>query len=277
MKSSIYTILIAVTALLSFTAGRAQIKNAKTTQVTIQGNCGMCEKNIEKAGNLKKVALVDWNKETKMATLTYDSKKTNPDEILKRIALAGYDSDSFLAPDEVYAHLHGCCQYDRVAKVSDKSVISEKNQVIHVAMESMLETVFTRYFDLKDALVQTDGVTASTKATDLLSAINAVKSTDLEMEVNQVWNNVLTDLKGEAQSLSDAKNTTTQRIHFDSLSELMYQLMKVSKQTTDVYYQHCPMANNGKGAHWLSKESVIKNPYFGKAMLGCGKTVEILK
>ena len=50
------------------------------------------EKTIEKAGNLKNVATLDWNKDTKMATLTYDAKKTNQDEILKRIALAGYDS-----------------------------------------------------------------------------------------------------------------------------------------------------------------------------------------
>ena len=49
-----------------------------------------------------------------MATLSYDSKKTNQDEILKRIALAGYDSEKYLAPDAVYNNLHGCCQYDRV-------------------------------------------------------------------------------------------------------------------------------------------------------------------
>ena len=48
---------------------------------------------------------MDWNKDTKIATITYDEKKTNQDEILKRIALSGYDSDKFLAPDDVYAKL----------------------------------------------------------------------------------------------------------------------------------------------------------------------------
>ena len=38
-----------------------------------------------------------------MATLTYDPSKTNQDEVLKRIALAGYDKEKFLAPDDVYA------------------------------------------------------------------------------------------------------------------------------------------------------------------------------
>ena len=70
---------------------------------------------------MNKVASVEWNKDTKMATLTYDGNKTNQDEILKRIALAGYDSEKFLAPDDVYAKLPGCCQYDRELKPVAKS------------------------------------------------------------------------------------------------------------------------------------------------------------
>jgi hypothetical protein len=37
------------------------------------------------------------------------------------------------------------------------------------------------------------------------------------------------------------------------------------------------MYNDGKGANWLSKESAIKNPYYGSQMLSCGKTVETIK
>ena len=84
MKS--VNILIAI-LLLSFTSCSAQIKNAKTTTVKIYGNCEMCESKIEKAGTVKKVAKVDWNKDTKLASITYDTTKTNQDEILKRIAL----------------------------------------------------------------------------------------------------------------------------------------------------------------------------------------------
>ena len=104
--------------LFSFSSCNAQIKNAKTESVKIYGNCEMCEKTIETAGSVKKIANVDWNKDSKMATITYDSTKTNQDEILKRIALAGYDSDKFLAPDDVYSKLAGCCQYERVNKTA---------------------------------------------------------------------------------------------------------------------------------------------------------------
>ncbi len=119
MKNSFKNIMVATFVLLSMTIN-AQIKNSKTETVKIYGNCGMCETKIEKAGTVKKVAKVDWNQDTQMATLSYDATKTNPDEILKRIALAGYDSDKFLAPDDVYNNLHGCCQYERTAKVLAK-------------------------------------------------------------------------------------------------------------------------------------------------------------
>jgi hypothetical protein len=55
----------------------------------------MCETKIER--DTKNIAAVDWDKDTKMATLIYDSKITNKDEILKRIALVGYDSEKFHA------------------------------------------------------------------------------------------------------------------------------------------------------------------------------------
>ena len=284
---SISKILIAIIVLLSFTSCDAQIKNAKTETVKIYGNCGMCEKVIEKAGSLKKVAKVDWNVDTKMATITYDAKKTNQDAILKRIALAGYDSDKFLAPDNAYNNLPGCCHYDRVAKVPVKvDAISGANKSEHSEMdmtttstttENQLKTVFDNYFAVKDALVKTDGNTASAKAKELLSAINAVKMETLKMDEHMTWMKVVANLKEDAEHISDTKDAGHQRDHFATLSKSIYELIKVSKQDTPTYFQHCPMANDGKGADWLSKENTIKNPYYGSMMLSCGKTVETIK
>ena len=53
--------------------------------------------------------------------------------------------------------------------------------------------------------------------------------------------------------------------------------MKVIKPAYLVYYDHCPMYNDGKGGDWISKESSIKNPFYGSQMLTCGKIVETLK
>jgi copper chaperone CopZ len=287
-------ILMAITVLLSFTACNAQIKNAKTESVKIYGNCGMCETTIEKAGNKKKIAKVDWNKDTKMATITYDAKKTNQDEILKRIALSGYDSEKFLAPNDVYAKLPGCCQYERkaqtVAKVETPKIDTSKTEVkedhsahnhsgVTEAKQNVpqLKAVFDNYFALKDALVKTDGNTASTKATDLAKAISTVKMDKLAMDEHMAWMKVMKDLAFDAEHIAETKETSHQRDHFTSLSKNMYALMKVSKQDTPTYYQFCPMANDGKGANWLSKENAVKNPYYGNQMLTCGKVVETIK
>jgi copper chaperone CopZ len=112
---SLKKIMIAALVLLSTIGVNAQIKNQKTENVKISGNCEMCKKNIETAGNMKKVAAVNWNVDSKIAQITYDSSKTNPDEILKRIAEAGYENEKFAAKDEQYNKLHACCQYDRNA------------------------------------------------------------------------------------------------------------------------------------------------------------------
>ena len=277
--------LMTALVMLSFGVSNAQIKNSKTETVKIYGNCGMCKSTIEKAGNLKKVANVDWNKDTKIATITYDTTKTNQDEILKRIALSGYDSDKFLAPDDVYANLHGCCQYERVNKSvtetepsitathdhSNLTTISEKQET------NQLKAVFESYFAVKDALVKTDGNTASLKAKDLSNAISAVKMETLTTDEHNVWMKVMKDLLFDAEHISDTKDIGHQRDHFMSLSKNMYELIKVSKSETPVYYQYCPMANGGKGANWLSKENAIKNPYYGSQMLTCGSTIETIK
>jgi membrane fusion protein, copper/silver efflux system len=39
-------------------------------------------------------------------------------------------------------------------------------------------------------------------------------------------------------------------------------------------HQHCPMADNDKGADWLSSEKEIMNPYFGESMLRCGEVTK---
>ena len=288
---SLSKIVVVIVVLLSSMNSFAQIKNAKTETIKIYGNCDMCKANIEKAGNVNKVATVNWNKDTKMATLNYDGKKTNQDEILKRIALAGYDSEKFLAPDDVYAKLSDCCQYKRelkpVAKTQDAAMDMKKEHSNHndIAQKNTTETqnvpqlkaVFDNYFSVKDALVKTDAGTSFAKATELVKAIKAVEMTKLSTEEHTVWMKVMKELTANAEKIATSKDVAKQRETFALLSKSMYELTKVSKQETPVYYQHCPMYNNGKGANWLRKEEAIKNPYYGSKMLTCGSVQETIK
>ena len=284
-KSKIFLTII---VLLLFPLCNAQTKNQKTETVKIYGNCEICESTIEKAGNLKNQSIVDWNKETKFAIISYDSLKTSKEEILKRIALAGYDSDTFLAPNDTYSNLPSCCQYERIKQTNTKmeepkmemTTIDHSmhsNKMDEMQDPNPLSEVYDSYFAVKDALVRTDGATASTSSKTLFTEINNVKMDKLSMDVHMAWMKVFENLKEDAEHIADIKDIGRQRDHFISLSKNIYEVMKISKQETPTYYQFCPMANDGKGANWLSKENTIKNPYYGSQMLNCGNTVETIK
>jgi len=284
-KSSIFLTII---VLLLFPLCNAQTKNQKTETVKIYGNCEICESTIEKAGNLKNQSIVDWNKETKFATISYDSLKTSKEEILKRIALAGYDSDTFLAPNDTYSNLPSCCQYERIKQTNTKmeepkmemTTIDHSmhsNKMDEMQDPNPLSEVYDSYFAVKDALVRTDGASASTSSKTLFTEINNIKMDNLSMDVHMAWMKVFENLKEDAEHIADIKDIGRQRDHFISLSKNIYEVMKISKQETPTYYQFCPMANDGKGANWLSKENTIKNPYYGSQMLNCGNTVETIK
>lgn len=107
--------------LFNFSTASAQIINPTTDTVKIYGNCGMCKAKIEKAAKEKDVSQAEWNEETGMATITFDATKTSKENILKKIALVGYDSDSFKSTDATYNKLPGCCKYDRPKKTHIKN------------------------------------------------------------------------------------------------------------------------------------------------------------
>jgi copper chaperone CopZ len=281
MKKIIKGISI-ITLVLFYTNGIAQIKNAKTETVKIYGNCDMCKNTIEKAGNKKKVSKVDWNKDTKIATLVFNSKTTSEDEILKRIALSGYDNEKYLAPDDAFAKLPECCKYERKKPSTAKITPELKNETsvqdtIKKQVISPLLEVYTTYFALKDALVINDGVMASNKAKELFKAIDKTSMDKMNSAQHTVWMKYMDKLSYDAEHIKGVTETEHQREHFNSLSKNMFEVMKVIKPSYQVYFDHCPMYNDGKGGDWISKEAVIKNPFYGSQMMSCGKTVETIK
>lgn len=111
MKKIIISTVILVAAFASL--AQSQV-TTKTEKFKVWGNCDMCEKKIEKAASkVKGVTKADWNKETKIMTLTYNPEVTNVEEVQKAIAAVGYDTEKVKATDKAYNKLDGCCQYER--------------------------------------------------------------------------------------------------------------------------------------------------------------------
>ena len=84
----------------------------KTEKIEVKGNCGMCEKRIEKAAlAVEGVSKADWNKETKQLELVFDDTKTSLDKVEIAIAKVGHDTPKHIASVAVYKELPECCLY----------------------------------------------------------------------------------------------------------------------------------------------------------------------
>jgi len=290
-----------LSVVLSTTSGLAQINNTKTETIKILGNCDVCKTSIEKAGNLKNVAIVSWNKDSQMAEITFDSKKTNRNELLKRIALAGYDNDEYLAPNIAYAQLGECCKYERLKKepviAMDNSKMDlpagqagmdmpeskmDMNMPSSETQNGMVisgmnetnpwDTLFNSYFAVKDALVKTNSTTAAQKSSELLNVLKDIKIESLKAEEQTIVTRLLPSIMDAAKSISANKEIGKQRETFKVLSKNMHELIPFYNSNETLYYQYCPMQD----ANWLSKDKTIKNPYYGSQMLSCGSTVETI-
>lgn len=111
MKQIKFLLLIAFMGLTT-----VAFAHEKADSVKVYGNCGMCKARIEKAAaKIEGVSKVDWNEDTKMLTVTYNADKVKLDEIQKKIAAVGHDTEKFSAEAAVYNKLPGCCKYDRKA------------------------------------------------------------------------------------------------------------------------------------------------------------------
>ncbi|ARN70635.1 efflux transporter periplasmic adaptor subunit [Nonlabens tegetincola] len=130
------------------------------------------------------------------------------------------------------------------------------------------------YFQLKDALVKGNAydVSAFAKASSKKMSVIAKKDLDDILESHLTKS---IDMLDAIASNSDLEN---QRDHFVILNE---NLVAIASNLDDLqntlYVQECPMANNNKGAVWLSAEEEIRNPYYGDAMLTCGAVIDRIK
>ncbi len=109
-----------------------------------------------------------------------------------------------------------------------------------------------------------------------LAKIDMKSLSDVQMKS---YMDIADDMKEHAEHISaNAGKIEHQREHFIMLSKDISDLVKTfgnSGQT--LYKDFCPMANDGKGATWISEVKEIKNPYLGSKMPNCGSIKETIK
>ncbi|MBL4723987.1 MAG: efflux RND transporter periplasmic adaptor subunit [Lutibacter sp.] len=143
--------------------------------------------------------------------------------------------------------------------------------------QEQLKNVFENYNVLKDALVNDDNSTAQKSANDLIATLKKVDMKLLtQNESHNLWMGILAALNSAVEGISNSTDIKTQREYFISLSNNISKSVELFGINQKIYKQFCPMANNDKGAFWLSTEEQIRNPYFGEMMLKCGSVEGII-
>lgn len=133
--------------------------------------------------------------------------------------------------------------------------------------QGKLKTLLTHYFNIKNALVAGDAPAAVDNANLFINTANTI-------DYKMISEGNLNALLNDATVISETKDLKKQRLFFSSFSANMIAIAKQVKLTdVAIYEAYCPM----KKASWLSTEKEIRNPYYGNAMLTCGKVTATIE
>lgn len=134
--------------------------------------------------------------------------------------------------------------------------------------------VLEKYFELKDAFVNSDVSEVKKYSESMLKQTERLKTVNL----STVGQSNIKEMIKMLNAITEIDEIAQQREHFVILSRDMVAFASnLDKVDKPVFVQYCPMANTNKGANWLSLSEDIKNPYYGEMMLTCGETVQKLE
>lgn len=182
---------------------------------------------------------------------------------------------SMMSPDaapSTSTHNHG--EMATFEEISDIERISDINPVF----KTQLTKVYNAYLKMNDAFVKSNAKSVANEAKKVIKAIESVDMALLEHDPHMKWMDQLEILNRTINAISKSNDIEEQRHEYIQFNLAFYESVKIfGLENTSAYFQYCPMANNDKGAYWLSSTKDILNPYFGDAMLTCGETKETVE
>ena len=218
--------------------------------------------------------------------------KTNPNEPvfeMREVTLGNRSGETYQVSaglnngDEIVTN--GTFTVDAAAQLQGKkSMMNQQMMQDESAMMGDMEMSFSNafssdfsealpsYLKMKDAFVASDAGQVSAFAKTTSEKLKTISTDDLGTMEKQH----LTKSIEMLDAIANNDNLENQRAHFVILNENIVPIAMSIENSTNYYIQKCPMANNNKGAVWLSMEEEIRNPYYGDAMLTCGSVIDSL-
>ncbi|MFH1707208.1 MAG: efflux RND transporter periplasmic adaptor subunit [Planctomycetota bacterium] len=146
------------------------------------------------------------------------------------------------------------------------------------AFREQIAGVLAGVLVIADALAADDFAAARTGAATATQALAGVNMALFSGDVHVRWMEAVGALNLTLDKMTAAQDIAAFRGDFGVLAPEMARVLKVFGPvgTAPVHVLHCPMAFNNRGADWLQKDTQVRNPYFGKAMLSCGEVIETI-
>lgn len=149
--------------------------------------------------------------------------------------------------------------------------------VVSKEFKKELQKIYNSYIKLKDALVGSDIEAAQIASKNLFELTsNLDLSTLVDKESKSYWEILSNTIKRKSEGIGNSKTISDQRKQFKTLSNHIIDAVQSFGIIEQSYLLYCPMADDNKGAYWLSKEEQILNPFFGDMMLKCGELKETI-
>jgi hypothetical protein len=159
-----------------------------------------------------------------------------------------------------------------VQKIPDTTITA-------AAVAFPVKEIIAGYLQLKNALAKDNGKDAATAGNAIVAKLATIDMKSISKEQMKSYMDLADDLKEHAEHIgANAGKIEHQREHFILLSKDVADLIKTfGNGGQTLFKDFCPMANDGKGAIWISELKEIKNPYYGKSMSTCGSVKETMK
>ena len=182
---------------------------------------------------------------------------------------------SMMSPDDTHTaqtQSHG--EMLSFEEISDVERLSD----INTTFKTQLTNVYNDYLKMNDAFIDSNAKTVANEAKKVIKALESVDMALLKGDAHMAWMDQLEILNSTLSAISKSNYIEKQRHEYIQFNLAFYESIKMfGLENSTAYFQYCPMANDDKGAYWLSNNKEIRNPYFGDAMLSCGETKETVK
>ena len=200
---------------------------------------------------------------------------------MSAIMLAACNNNNNKPAERKDAMSHDKMAMDSVSTATTEKVNAPviKASFANVSAEVLahISEVMSNYFHIKHALTKDDAAEAKNGATMLLKVISQFDNSLLSAGQKGDYSKHIGAIKEQADAIVKSTEVDAERTHFAELSAHTYELVKAFGAGKKVYYDHCPMAFNSKGANWLNENAAIQNPYMGTKMETCGKVEQVIE